>query len=109
MLQWENTDQFGNLKVATSSATGLDDVEHDLRDMARAVFEQHGEDVTFSVDVNYAEISAPRGDQVSHLLNIPFVTTLITAGAERAELQEGLSIKLKEIVGNIAQVIGPWD
>lgn len=109
MLNWENTDQFGNLKVATSSATGLDDVESDLRDMARAVFEQHGEDVMFSIDVSYAEISAPKGDQVSHLLNLPFVSELISGGTSKSDAQELLTNLLTGIVGETAKVVGPWD
>lgn len=109
MLSWENTDQFGNLKVATSSATGLDDVESDLRDLARAVFEQHGEDVMFSVDVSYAEVSAPKGDQVSHLLNLPFVSDLIAGGMSRSDVQDSLTKLLEGMVGETAKVVGPWD
>ncbi|MEI7984896.1 MAG: hypothetical protein WCI55_04645 [Armatimonadota bacterium] len=109
MLQWENTDQFGNLKVATSSATGLEDVESDLRDMARAVFEDHGEEVMFSIDVNYAEISAPRGDQVSYVLNIPFVAGLISGGMDKGEIQDSLTSQLEGMVGETAKVVGPWD
>jgi hypothetical protein len=109
MLSWENTDQFGNLKVATSSATGLEDVEADLRDMSRTVFEQHGEDVMFSVDVSYAEVSAPKGDQVSHLLNLPFVSGLIAGGMPKSEVQQTLTNMLVGIVGETAKVVGPWD
>lgn len=109
MLQWENTDQFGNLKVATSDATGLDDIEPDLRDLARAVFEDHGEEVFFSIDVAYAEVSAPRGDQVSYVLNIPFVTELIAAGVDKSEIQDSLTTQLEAMVGETAKVVGPWD
>ena len=109
MIQWENTDQFGNLKIATSSATNLTDVELDLRDLAQAVFKEHGEEVTFSVDVAYAEISAPRSDQVSHLLNLPFVTDLIAAGTNKGEIQDALTNQLEAMIGEIAKVTGPWD
>ena len=109
MLQWENTDQFGNLKVATSTATDLSDVEPDLRDMARAVFEQHGEEVLFSVDVAYAEISAPRGDQVSHVLNLPFVSNLLSNGLEKGEIMDSLANQLRAFVGETSKVVGPWD
>ncbi len=109
MLLWENTDQFGNLKVATSFATGLEDIESDLRDMARAVFEDHGEDVLFSIDVNYAEISAPKGDQVSYLLNIPFVAGLIAGGMDKSEIQDSLTRQMEGMVGETAKVVGPWD
>ena len=109
MLNWENTDQFGNLKVATSSATGLDDVDQDLQDMIRAVFDQHGVGVKFSVDVAYAEISAPRGDQVSHVLNLPFVSGLTGSGMDKGEIQSALSEKLRALVGEDAEVVGPWE
>ena len=109
MLQWENTDQFGNLKVATSSATSLENVKSDLEDMVKAVFEQHGREVTFSIDVPYAEISAPRGDQVSHVLNLPFVTVFTAGGMEESEILASLTQQLKSFVGDSTKVIGPWD
>lgn len=109
MLQWENTDQFGNLKAATSSASGLDNVEDDLKDLVRAVFDQHGEDVKFSVDVAYAEISAPRGDQVSHILNLPFVSDLVASGVEKSSISDSLKSKLVDLVGDDSKIIGPWD
>ncbi len=109
MLQWENTDQFGNLKVATSEATTLDNVKPDLEDMVRAVFEQHGREVTFSIDVPYAEVSAPRGDQVSHVLNLPFVSVFVASGMEKAEILTSLIQQLKSLVGETTNVIGPWD
>lgn len=105
MLNWENTDQFGNLKVAESAATSLDNVESDLRDMVRAVFDEHDHNVTFAVDAGYAEISAPRGDQVSHILNLPFVNS----AADKHAVQHALIEKLREIVGEDAKVQGPWD
>jgi hypothetical protein len=109
MLQWENTDQFGNLKVATSSATSLENVKSDLDDMVKAVFEQHGREVAFSIDVPYAEISAPRGDQVSHLLNLPFVSVFVAGGMDKSEIQKSLTQQLKSLVGDTTKVVGPWD
>ncbi|MEI8282973.1 MAG: hypothetical protein WCG75_11245 [Armatimonadota bacterium] len=109
MLQWENTDQFGNLKVATSSATNIADVEPDLRDLARAVFDQHSENVKFSIDITYAEISAPRGDQVSHVLNLPFVSELVANGGDKQAILHELANHLKDIVGDPEMVVGPWD
>ena len=109
MLQWENTDQFGNLKVAISSATSLDNVEDDLRELVKAVFDQHGDGVKFSVDVAYNEISAPRGDQVSHVLNLPFVSDLAAAGGDKKGIADSLSQKLIGIVGDDSKVVGPWD
>ncbi len=109
MLNWENTDQFGNLKVAESSATSLDDVEGDLRDMVRAVLDEHEKDATFAVDAAYAEISAPRGDQVSHILNLPFVSNLIANGMDKHQIQSELIEKLHRIVDDDAKVRGPWD
>ncbi len=109
MLQWENTDQFGNLKVATSEATTLDNVKPDLEELVRAVFEQHGREVTFSIDVPYSEISAPRGDQVSHVLNLPFVSVFVAGGMEKAEIQASLAQQLRSLFGDTTKVIGPWD
>ncbi|MBI1332945.1 MAG: hypothetical protein GC165_08695 [Armatimonadetes bacterium] len=109
MLTWENTDQFGNLKVAQSKATSLDDLDPDLRDLVQAVLTDHPDNPTFSVDVAYAEIAAPRGDQVSHILNLPFVSQLLTSGVAKNDLQQAIIDKLKDTVGDKATVIGPWD
>lgn len=105
MLTWENTDQFGNLKVACSGASSVDTLNADLESLVEAVFAQHSSGVTFSVDASYGEIAAPNGDQVSHVLSLPFLSSVADKSAASAEIQQAL----REIVGDRASVIGPWD
>lgn len=105
MLHWENTDQFGNLKAACSNAASVAELSPDLEAMVEAVFAQHSANVTFSVDASYGEIAAPNGDQVSHILSLPF----LSGAADKAEASDQIQSALREIVGEKAKVIGPWD
>jgi hypothetical protein len=102
-LVWETTDQFGNLLVALSDASSLDSLRSDLADMVGRVFDRHAdESATFSVDLDYNEISAPRGDQVSHVLQVGWLAS------------SGLSVEqVKDVLrevgeGHTFEVIGPW-
>lgn len=108
MLRWQNTDQFGNLKVATTSATSFDDVVPDLTDLVETVFAQHGEDVKFSIDVAYGEVSAPGGDRVSHVLALPFITESLAMGESETSLQATLQRKLERVLQGRAAIVGPW-
>lgn len=109
MLQWQNTDQFGNLKVAVATGTSLEDIFEDLDGLAEAVFTQHSENVQFSIDVPYGEIAAPSGDQVSHILQIPFLADLVAGGASESSVYASIHADLSRIVGPRAEVRGPWD
>jgi hypothetical protein len=103
MLNWETTDQFGNLVVANSSASSSDQLREDLENLCTRVFDRHwGEIITFSIDFEYGEISAPRGDQVSHMVQMPWLT-------ESGLNVEGIEATMREIAPDKEfQVIGPW-
>jgi hypothetical protein len=102
-LVWESTDQFGNLVVANSSAQSSEELRSDLGDLVESVFLRHvDESVTFSVDLEYGEVSAPRGDQVSHMVQVPWL-------AESGLTVEEVGVILESLeTGQIFQVIGAW-
>jgi hypothetical protein len=102
-LTWETTDQFGNLVVANSSASCADELRSDVADLVERVFLRHADEaVTFSVDFEYGEISAPRGDQVSHMVQVPWLSEsgLDVLGVEQMLRDAGC--------GKEFDVIGPW-
>lgn len=103
-LQWDNTDQFGNLKVAISDASDAETFESHVQDMIARVREQHGDaGLIFSVDTSYKEVAAPRGDQVSHILQCDWLDNPSHSSEEIQELIR------KNLIGVDAKVIGPWD
>jgi hypothetical protein len=104
-MQWESTDQFGNLMVATCDATDSEGISEALSEMVRAVFERTPEGVTFSIDSSYREVAAPSPDQVSHILTLPYL-----GGGEscRAEVERLLAQVVAD-KGLQARIIGPWD
>jgi hypothetical protein len=101
-LRWESTDNFGNLSIATTSATTLDELKADIESMIDVVFSRTPEGVTFSVDKAYQEIAAPSDSQVTHVLTVPLL-----ASFSSDQVQECL----KEVLGSLgreASVQGPW-
>ena len=80
----------------------------DLQDMVDAVFAQHSDNVKFSVDVSYGEVSAPGGDRVSHVLAVPFVADLLAMGESEPSLQSSLTKELEKVLSGRAPVVGPW-
>lgn len=103
VLIWQNTDQFGNLKAATSAATSLEELLPDLLDMISAVLANAPKDPKFSVDLEYREISAPDGNQVSHTLALP---DLEPVSEDQAAV---IRVKLDELLEGRGRAVGPWD
>lgn len=104
-MRWEGTDNFGNLMVAESSSTSVADVYADLRSLCVEVFGRHGGPVTFAIDLEYQEIAAPDGNNVTHVMRVPW----FVAGDESSF--DAIRDQLSEIVlemGREATITGPW-
>jgi hypothetical protein len=101
-MHWESTDNFGNLSVATSAATSLEELKAELESMIDVVFARTPEGVTFSVDKSYQEIAAPSDQQVTHVLTVPLLAS-VSAEDVQSTLREVLT-KL----GRNATVQGTW-
>ena len=102
-MVWESTDNFGNLLVATSSAKTGAELYEDLESLCQEVFHRYSGNVTFSIDLDFNQISAPDGNQVSHVLTIQ-------PGVEsQSEIHRTLlEIAARKNRPDVA-VIGPWD
>lgn len=101
-MNWESTDNFGNLSVATSAATSLEELKAELESMIDVVFARTPEGVAFSVDKGYQEIAAPSDQQVTHVLTVPLLAS-VSAEEVQATLREVLAQ-----LGREATVQGTW-
>lgn len=112
-MQFSATDNFGNLMVAESAARSDDELHADLAAMVQAVLAHHPGAVTFSVDVGYGEVAAPSGDQVSHIMSVPWFGEREAAGESRDAIYAAVAGQLAEIAAAHAEreigIQGPWD
>ncbi|MCW5938164.1 MAG: hypothetical protein KF884_08585 [Fimbriimonadaceae bacterium] len=109
-VTWEATDQFGNLFVGKSDARDVEALRSDLTDLCQAVFER-ADEVIFAIDVPYAEVSGPKGDQVTHVLQVPWFAERRQAGEASSQIQDEVAACLSDVAAPFggATVQGPWD
>ena len=72
-MQWEATDQFGNLFVAMSEATSLDELKPQLTSLVEELQSRNPSGFQVTFDFGYGEINGPDPDQVSHVIQIPWI------------------------------------
>jgi hypothetical protein len=112
-VRWEATDQFGNLYVGNSDAYDLDGLRADLGSMIDEVVQRRSTGVKFSIDLEYGEISAPEGGQVSHLMNVAWLADRVNAGEATEQVFAETSEILQDLINQDtridATVQGPWD
>lgn len=113
MIEWEATDNFGNLMVARSEAESLADLREDLASLIEEALHRTPVGARFSVDAVYGEVSAPSGSAVSHLLQIPWLSSRVQNGEPREDVQKEIIAELsgllegRGITSAVAQ--GPWE
>ncbi len=111
-VQWESTDNFGNLVIAQSGARDDAALRADLEDMVAVVFARHEEDITFSIDPQVGQILAPRPSMVTHIMNVPWFVERSDAGADTHgivnEVKKILDAVIVEFHPRSAVVTGPW-
>ena len=104
---WENTDQFGNMAIGASSASTPEDISADLASMVELVFSRLPENAEFSIDVACGEISAPNANQVTHVLQLPWMSQQVDS---KEEVFAKVSSILTDALGEReAKIVGPWD
>jgi len=113
VIEWEATDNFGNLMVARSEAESLAELKEDLLSLIEEALHRTPAGARFAVDSAYGEISAPSGSSVSHVLQVPWLASRIQKGEKREEVQDEIIrelnalLKSKESSNALAQ--GPWE
>lgn len=95
MVDWDATDQFGNLYVGHSQASSLEELRPDLEDLLDKLEDRSSGPIVLSVDLEYGQVKGPLPDQVSHVLNAPVVQSLVDDGMGTGELLDAI----REIVG----------
>lgn len=104
-MQWEATDQFGNLYVGASKSEDVGGLEDELRSMLTELRERGAETVTLTCDFEYGEINGPDPDQVSHILQVPWFSdcaqdeTIESIQLEANGLAEELKITVYVLAG----------
>lgn len=76
-MDWEATDQFGNLWVGNSHAVGIDDLRPELESLVeQLVHRTEGRPFKITIDREYGEINGPDPDGVSHVIRNSWVEGL---------------------------------
>lgn len=104
-MQWEATDQFGNLYVGASQSADAAGLNDELRSMLTEIRERGAESAILTCDFDYAEISGPDPEQVSHILQVPWFSdchhdeTLEAIRVQAYALIEELGLSSVEVNG----------
>lgn len=101
-LNWENTDQFGNLKVAHSSASSLEELLADVAELAEVLAESHEGPLELSFDGTTGEVLGPSVDHVTHILQVPEL------GERVEEFVDPIGAALAEQYGDRIICLGAW-
>jgi hypothetical protein len=110
-LAWESTDQFGNLMVASSDTSSELELLEVLKDFCTVVCERNSDPISIAIDVAYSEVSAPRADQVTHVLNLNFISQKKSEGLKVAEIESLFAELIKKVcpAGRDISVRGAWE
>lgn len=73
-MDWQATDQFGNLFIGESSSTDVESLRPELASLIEQLAERAGDSFRVVVDFSYNEICGPDPEHVSHLLRVPWLS-----------------------------------
>ena len=116
-MQWESTDNFGNLSVATSNAQTPESLKEDLQNLVTTLFHRWEStpdlDIKISIDVRSGEICGPDSNQVSHIMEVPWLSKRVRDGETPDEvylhIHELTSSCIDESSPRKITVQGPWE
>lgn len=91
-IQWEATDQFGNLFVAASTASSVEELAADVGSLISEL-RSAGKSGVVSFDFEYCEINGPDPESVSHVLQVPWLADCDP---------EGLVAEIRGLLGDAA-------
>lgn len=113
MIEWEATDNFGNLMVAKSEAQSLDELREDLASLIDEALYRTPHGAVFAVDAAYGEITAPSGSAVTHILQSPWLSQRVAEGEDKNSIESSI---IEELTGLLegrkasnARAQGPWE
>lgn len=101
-VQWEATDQFGNLFVAASTAGSVEELAADVGSLISEL-RSAGRSGVVSFDFEYCEINGPDPESVSHVLQVPWLADCDPEGlvgaiqGMLAESADGFELSVLEV------------
>ncbi|MCW5937631.1 MAG: hypothetical protein KIT11_10040 [Fimbriimonadaceae bacterium] len=90
-MEWQATDQFGNLYVAESDAQSLEELRPHIASLVNEVRERAGDSFRITLDMGYQELNGPDPDNVSHVLRVPWF-----AGQPKDETTQAVEACVRE-------------
>lgn len=97
-MEWEATDNFGNLLVATSNATDDDSLQEHLASLVAESINRTPQNAIFTIDLAYAEVNAPHPGQVTHILTIPWLKDRLATGESKTDLHAHLATLIQDLL-----------
>jgi hypothetical protein len=94
-VEWQATDQFGNLYVGESDAQSLEELRPHLAMLIEELHLRAPGPIQITIDLAYAEINGPDPEQVAFVMQVPWLSS------QDAASLSPLSLMIGEI--NIAQ------
>lgn len=94
-MEWEATDNFGNLNVAVSEASSLEELRGDLESLVEELHHRHPDGGKISVDFSYGEVNGPDPEEVSYVMQVAWLMG-----------REGDFEAICEVVGEICSARG---
>lgn len=72
-MEWQATDQFGNLYIATSDAQNVEELAPHLESLVDELLSRVGTAFAVTVDAPYGEIAGPDPSRVTHMLKVDWL------------------------------------
>jgi len=94
-MEWQATDQFGNLYVYESEAKTLDDLRPELASMVEELCARTPGPIRITIDIDYAELNGPDPEQVSHVLRVPNLASFHSDDSPQ-NIREGIAAVVAE-------------
>lgn len=73
-MQWESTDQFGNMFIGVSKSRDVKGLRSEILSMLSELNSRNEGGYTVTVDFAYGEINGPNPHEVSHVLQVEWLS-----------------------------------
>lgn len=73
VVEWQATDQFGNLYVGESTSSDVDGLLPEIESLIDELAERSGSDFSVTIDFDYGEVCGPDPESVSHVIRAPWL------------------------------------
>ena len=95
-VNWEATDQFGNLYVGQSDASSIAELQPHVESLFEKLRERCDGPIQVTIDLEYGQINGPHPEQVSHVLNVPMLEHLAASGMSAQQILSALVAMVPE-------------